>query len=163
MKHEQLWKNQAALLRRYSISSTTAAGSGHPTSCLSCADIAAVLFDKYFTYSLSNPFNVNNDRFILSKGHAAPLLYAIFAMAGAYPPSLLNSLRKIDSPLEGHPTPNFKYADAATGSLGQGLSIANGLALISKEKKEEYHFYFIGRWRTGRGPGVGSRTICLLP
>ncbi|MBK8710683.1 MAG: transketolase [Niastella sp.] len=152
MKHEQLWKNQAALLRRYSISSTTAAGSGHPTSCLSCADIAAVLFDKYFTYSLSNPFNVNNDRFILSKGHAAPLLYAIFAMAGAYPPSLLNSLRKIDSPLEGHPTPNFKYADAATGSLGQGLSIANGLALISKrEKRKNTIFTLLGDGELAEG------------
>jgi len=152
MKHEQLWKNQAALLRRYSISSTTAAGSGHPTSCLSCADIAAVLFDKYFTYSLSNPFNVNNDRFILSKGHAAPLLYAIFAMAGAYPPSLLNRLRKIDSPLEGHPTPNFKYADAATGSLGQGLSIANGLALISKrEKRKNTIFTLLGDGELAEG------------
>lgn len=152
MKHEQLWKNQAALLRRYSISATTAAGSGHPTSCLSCADIAAVLFDKYFTYSLSNPMNANNDRFILSKGHAAPLLYSVFAMAGAYPPSLLNSLRKIDSPLEGHPTPHFKYADAATGSLGQGLSIASGLALISKlEKRKNTIFTLLGDGELAEG------------
>lgn len=136
-------KQKANLLRKWSLVSTTEAGSGHPTSCMSAADITAVLFDKYFTYDLSNPLNLYNDRFILSKGHAAPLLYALFGMAGAYPLEELKTLRKFGSHLEGHPVPNFKYTEAATGSLGQGLSVGAGLALLAKREGLPYKTYVV--------------------
>ncbi|MDP2649785.1 MAG: transketolase [bacterium] len=121
-------KNKADLVRKWCLISTSIAASGHPTSCLSAADITTVLFDKYFNYDLKNPSNPNNDRLIFSKGHAAPLLYALYALAGAFPLEELKSLRKFGSRLEGHPTPNFPYAEAATGSLGQGLSVGAGIA-----------------------------------
>jgi transketolase N-terminal domain/subunit len=127
-------QQKANLLRKWSLISTTEAGSGHPTSCLSAADLTAVLFDKYFTYDISNPFNIHNDRFVLSKGHAAPLLYALFGMAGAYPLGELKTLRKFGSRFEGHPVPQYMYAEAATGSLGQGLSVGAGMALIAKRE-----------------------------
>ena len=125
-------KEKAKLVRKWCLVSTTEAGSGHPTSCLSAADITTVLFDRYFTYDLANPLNLNNDRFVLSKGHAAPLLYTLFGMAGAYPLEELKTLRKFGSRFEGHPVPKYKYAEAATGSLGQGLSVGAGLALVAK-------------------------------
>lgn len=136
-------KQKANLLRKWSLVSTTEAGSGHPTSCMSAADITAVLFEKYFTYDLSNPLNLYNDRFILSKGHAAPLLYALFGMAGAYPLEELKTLRKFGSHLEGHPVPNFKYTEAATGSLGQGLSVGAGLALLAKREGLPYKTFVV--------------------
>ncbi|MCL5433215.1 MAG: transketolase [Patescibacteria group bacterium] len=120
---------KAKLVRRLCLTSTASAGSGHPTSCLSSADLMTVLFDKYFTYDIKNIENPNNDRIIFSKGHAAPLLYSLFALSGAFPVEELNSLRKFNSNLEGHPTPRFPYAEVATGSLGQGLSIACGQAI----------------------------------
>src|ERR1043165_3686002 len=128
-------KQKANLLRKWSMISTTEAASGHPTSCMSAADIGAVLFNNFFTYDISNPLNIYNDRFVLSKGHAAPLLYSLFAMAGAYPLEELRTLRKFGSRLEGHPVPKYVYAEAATGSLGQGLSVGAGLALIAKREK----------------------------
>ncbi|MCL5970817.1 MAG: transketolase [Patescibacteria group bacterium] len=131
---------KAKLVRKWCLISTTEAASGHPTTCLSSADIATVLFDKFFKYDLSNPLNPNNDRLILSKGHAAPLLYTLFAMSGAFPIEDLKNLRKIDSPLEGHPTPNFKYTDAATGSLGQGLSVACGIAVALRAQIQNSKF-----------------------
>ncbi|MCU7551981.1 transketolase [Chitinophagaceae bacterium LB-8] len=134
MEQSKELNQKANLLRKWSLIATTEAGSGHPTSCMSAADFTAVLFDKYFTYDLSNPLNLYNDRFVLSKGHAAPLLYALFALSGAYPLEELKTLRKFGSKLEGHPVPNFKYTEAATGSLGQGLSVGAGLALISKRE-----------------------------
>jgi len=127
-------QDKARLVRKWCLVSTTEAGSGHPTSCLSAADMATILFDRYFTYDTENPLNVYNDRFVLSKGHAAPLLYTLFGMAGAYPLDELKTLRKFGSVFEGHPVPNYKYAEAATGSLGQGLSIGAGLALASKRE-----------------------------
>ncbi len=127
-------QEKAKLVRKWCLVSTTEAGSGHPTSCLSAADIATVLFDRYFTYDLDKPLNVYNDRFVLSKGHAAPLQYTLFGMAGAYPMEELKSLRKFGSVFEGHPVPKYKYADAATGSLGQGLSIGAGLAIAAKRE-----------------------------
>ena len=125
---------KAKLVRKWCLISTTEAGSGHPTSCLSAADITTVLFDHYFTYDIDNPLNLYNDRFVLSKGHAAPLLYTLFGMAGAYPLEELKTLRKLNSRFEGHPVPKYKYAEAATGSLGQGLSVGAGLALASKRE-----------------------------
>jgi transketolase len=125
---------KAKLVRKWCMVSTTEAGSGHPTSCLSAADLTTVLFDRYFTYDLKQPLNIYNDRFVLSKGHAAPLLYTLFGMAGAYPLEDIKSLRKLGSKFEGHPTPRFEYAEAATGSLGQGLSVGAGLALLGKRE-----------------------------
>lgn len=128
-------EQKAKLLRKLILTSTTAAGSGHATSSLSAVELGTVLFDKYFTYDLSNPLEIANDRFVLSKGHASPLFYALYSMSGAFPIADLKTLRKFDSPLEGHPTSHFKYTDAATGSLGQGLSVGNGLAYLLKNQK----------------------------
>lgn len=134
MENLEELRKKANLVRKWCLISTTQAGSGHPTSCLSAADAAAVLFDRYFTYDLDDPLNLYNDRLVLSKGHAAPLLYTLFGMAGAYPLEELKTLRKFGSRFEGHPVPKYKYAEAATGSLGQGLSVGAGLALIAKRE-----------------------------
>jgi len=123
----------AQRLRRHSIISTTEAASGHPTTCCSCADIVATLFfNNHLRFEVPNPLNIYNDRFILSKGHAAPVLWAAWAEAGAYPVDRMLTLRRIDSELEGHPTFRSPYAGAATGSLGQGLSIGLGIALAAR-------------------------------
>lgn len=123
----------ARLIRYFILISTTEAGSGHPTSSLSAADlIAALLFGNIFRFDKDNPNHPNNDRLIFSKGHASPLLYALWAAAGKVSEQELKTLRKFTSHLEGHPTPAFPYAEAATGSLGQGLSIGLGMALNAK-------------------------------
>ena len=137
------WQAKAKLLRKWSMISTTEAASGHPTSCMSAADIGAVLFDKYFTYDIANPLNLYNDRFVLSKGHAAPLLYALFGMTGAYPLEELRTLRKLGSRFEGHPVPKYVYAEAATGSLGQGLSVGDGLAIHAKRENLPYKTFVL--------------------
>src|SRR5271166_3841493 len=100
----ELLKGIANQLRIHSIEATTAAGSGHPTSCCSAADLVATLFFGQMRYDAKNPHFYNNDRFILSKGHAAPLLYAAWAEAGLFPTADLLKLRRLDSDLEGHPT-----------------------------------------------------------
>ncbi|MBI5367260.1 MAG: transketolase [Planctomycetes bacterium] len=123
---------RAARLRADSIRATTAAGSGHPTTCLSAADLASVLFFHELRCEPQHPENPANDRVIFSKGHAAPLLYAAWAQLGAIPYEKLLTLRRFDSELEGHPTPRFRWSDAATGSLGQGLSVGAGMALAGK-------------------------------
>ncbi|OQP44104.1 transketolase [Niastella koreensis] len=143
MKNTSAWEEKAKLLRKWCLVSTTAAGSGHPTSCLSAADIATVLFDKYFTYDVTNPLNIYNDRFVLSKGHAAPLLYALFGMSNAYDLNELKTLRKLNSRFEGHPVPKYKYAEAATGSLGQGLSVGAGLAIAAKRENLPFTTYVL--------------------
>jgi transketolase len=123
----------AKLLRYYSLVSTTEAGSGHPSSCLSAADVmAALFFGGSFRADLTNPQNPNNDRLIFSKGHAAPLLYSLYAAAGAVSENELLNLRRFGSKLEGHPTMRFPYTEAATGSLGQGLSVGAGQAYAAK-------------------------------
>lgn len=119
----------AQRLRYHSVVTTHAAGSGHPTSCMSCAEIMATLFFHALRYRIDEPEFPGNDRFILSKGHAAPILWAVLAEAGAFPLDDLDTLRQIGSNLEGHPTPRSRWVDAATGSLGQGLSIGAGMAL----------------------------------
>ena len=136
-------QQKAKLIRKWALISTTEAGSGHPTSCLSAADLATVLFEKYFTYDLANPLNLYNDRFVLSKGHASPLLYTLFGMAGAYSLEELRTLRKFGSRFEGHPVPNFVYTEAATGSLGQGLSVAAGLAWLAKRENLPYKTFVL--------------------
>ncbi|MCW5932683.1 MAG: transketolase [Fimbriimonadia bacterium] len=122
-------KAKAQILRSHSIRSTTEAGSGHPTTCLSAADLMSALFFYAFRYDVPNPDNPRNDHLVLSKGHASPLQYAAWAEAGAFPVDHLMTLRKVDSDLEGHATPRFRWYGAATGSLGQGLSISVGVAL----------------------------------
>src|SRR5215467_16342207 len=119
-------------LRIDSVISTTEAGSGHPTSCLSAADLMAAVFFHAMRFDVANPHNGTNDRFVLSKGHAAPILYAAWAEAGAFPVERLKTLRQFGSDLEGHPTPRLPWIDVATGSLGQGLSNGIGMAINAK-------------------------------
>src|SRR3990170_4837710 len=120
----------ARLIRYFILISTTEAGSGHPSSSLSAVELmAGLLFGGAFRFDADNPKHPNNDRLIFSKGHASPLLYALWAAAGKVSEQELKTLRKFTSHLEGHPTPAFSYAEAATGSLGQGLSIGFGMAL----------------------------------
>ena len=139
----ELLKGIANQLRIHSITATTAAGSGHPTSCCSAADVMAALFFGHMRYDAKNPHYHNNDRFILSKGHAAPLLYAAWAEAGLFPTADLLKLRTLGSDLEGHPTPRLAFADVATGSLGQGLSVGVGMALAGRLDKLDYNTYVL--------------------
>ncbi|AFZ36419.1 Transketolase [Stanieria cyanosphaera PCC 7437] len=131
---EQLkqWQELAQQLRVDSIRATTAAGSGHPTSSMSAADLMAVLLAKYLSYDFDHPDNPNNDHFILSKGHASPLLYAMYKAAGVIDEDELMSLRKFGSRFEGHPVPLIPWVEVATGSLGQGLPIGVGIGLAGK-------------------------------
>jgi transketolase len=123
----------ATLIRYYILVSTTEAGSGHPTSSLSPTDLMTVLFfGGFFRYDLKKPDYPNNDRLIFSKGHASPLFYSLYAAAGIISEKKLKTLRKFGSPLEGHPTMEFPYTEAATGSLGQGLSVGVGMAINAK-------------------------------
>lgn len=118
------------LLRYDILTSTTAAGTGHPTSSLSATELmTALMFGGFYQYDFDNPDYIFNDRLIFSKGHASPLYYALFHVAGQLSHDELMTLRKFDSVLEGHPTPRFKFTEAATGSLGQGLSVGVGMAL----------------------------------
>jgi transketolase len=139
----ELLKGIANQLRIHSISATTTAGSGHPTSCCSMADLMAALFFGHMRYDAKTPKYHNNDRFILSKGHAAPILYAAWAEAGLFPVEELQKLRRIDSDLEGHPTPRLPFADVATGSLGQGLGVGVGVALAARLDKLDYNTYVL--------------------
>jgi transketolase len=141
----QQWKELAAQLRVDSIRCTTAAGSGHPTSGMSAADLMAVLLAKYLRYDWANPHYANNDRLIFSKGHGCPLLYAMYKAAGAITDAELLTLRKFGSRLQGHPNPHvLPYVDVATGSLGQGLPIGVGMALNGKNlDKLPYHVWVL--------------------
>src|SRR5436190_12510488 len=130
-------------LRIHSINATTAAGSGHPSSCCSAADITAALFFGHMRYDPKNPHYANNDRFILSKGHAAPLLYAAWAETGLFPAGDLLKLRELGSDLEGHPTPRLAFVDVATGSLGQGPSVGVGMALSARLDNLDYRTYVL--------------------
>ncbi|HNA26881.1 MAG: transketolase [Nitrospira sp.] len=136
--------NKATTLRIESVKATSEAGSGHPSSCCSAADIVAVLFFSVMRYDPKNPKLPNSDRFVLSKGHAAPLLYAAWAEAGLFPKSELLKLRTLGSDLEGHPTPRLSFVDMATGSLGQGLPAGVGLAFNAKSiDKTDYRTYVL--------------------
>ena len=137
-------RNKATTLRIESIRATSESGTGHPTSCCSAADIVATLFFSVMRYDPRNPRNPNNDRFVLSKGHAAPLLYAAWAEAGLFDVKELIKLRTLKSDLEGHPTPRLPFVDVATGSLGQGLAAGVGLALNAKKvDKSGYRTYVL--------------------
>lgn len=139
---EQL-REKARLLRIHSLRATTAAASGHPTSCLSAADLVAAVFFYAMKFDRSNPNSLASDRFVLSKGHAAPVLYAALAEAGVFPVSRLMTLRQFGSELEGHPTPLIPGVDAATGSLGQGLSVGAGLALGARAQNSAARAYVL--------------------
>jgi transketolase len=136
-------KLMANKLRINSIKATTASKSGHPTSCMSCADIISALFFSEFK---------KNDEFILSKGHSVPILWSVFAEAGIIKESELKNLRKINSTLEGHPTKRMPMIKIATGSLGQGLSSGVGMALAKKLKKDDGMVYVLqGDGETAEG------------
>ena len=142
-KSLELLAEKARLLRIHSMRMTTAAGSGHPTSCLSAAELMAATFFYAMRFDRSNPNSLASDRFVLSKGHAAPILYAALAEAGVFPVSRLMTLRQFSSELEGHPTPRIPGVDAATGSLGQGLSVGSGLALGARLQKSTARVYVL--------------------
>ena len=136
-------KNIATQLRIDSIVSTSEAGSGHPTTCCSAAEIVATLFFAEMRFNPQEPQNDQNDRFVLSKGHAAPILYSAWAEAGLFPRAELKKLREISSDLEGHPTPRLPFVDVATGSLGQGLPAAVGIALNARRIGSDYRTYVL--------------------
>jgi transketolase len=136
-------KNIATRLRIDSVRSTSEAGSGHPSTCCSAAEIMAALFFSEMRYDPRTPDNPDNDRFVLSKGHAAPILYAAWAEAGIIERDDQLALRKLDSDLEGHPTPRLPWVDVATGSLGQGVCAAVGIALNARRIGSEYRTYVL--------------------
>ncbi len=144
--------NIATQLRIDSVRSTTEAGSGHPSSCCSAADIVAALFFAEMRFDPQHPQRPDSDRFVLSKGHAAPLLYAAWAESGAFDRSKLLELREISSDLEGHPTPRLPFVDVATGSLGQGICVAVGLGLNARRIGSDYRTYaLIGDGESAEG------------
>jgi transketolase len=128
------WNDLAAQIAVDSIRATTAAGSGHPTSSMSCAHLLSVLFADHLRFDVKDPAYRGNDRFVMSKGHAAPALYAALKAVGAFDDEMLLSLRKEGSPLQGHPAPieDMPWVDVATGSLGQGLAVGLGMALAMR-------------------------------
>lgn len=124
---------KARLMRRDSLRMVAAAGSGHPGGSLSAADIMAVLFFDEMRFRPDNPKDPDRDRFVLSKGHASPILYAALARSGFIPLDELKTFRRIDSRLQGHPSMKaLPYVEISTGSLGQGISAANGMAIAAK-------------------------------
>jgi transketolase len=131
-------------LRVDSIRSSTAAGSGHPTSSMSAADLIAVLISRYLQYDWNRPKDPNNDHLIFSKGHASPLVYAMFKAVGAITDAEMMTFRQFGSRMQGHPTPAIPWVDVATGSLGQGLPIAVGVALAGQKlDKLPYHVWVV--------------------
>ena len=143
MDKEVVLSKIATRLRIHSVKMTTKAGSGHPTTCLSMADLIACLFFDEMRFNPQDPHDWANDEFVLSKGHAAPILWAAYAEAGIISERSLMTLRKITSVLEGHPTPRMKWIKAATGSLGQGLSVGVGMAVAMKLGKSPGRVYVL--------------------
>src|SRR4030067_1760295 len=140
-------ENLARLIRYFILVSTTEAGSGHPSSSLSATELmTGLLFGGTFRFDPDQPLHPNNDRLIFSKGHASPLFYASWAAAGAVAEQELMALRKFGSPLEGHPTVAFRYTEASTGSLGQGLSGGLGRAFNAKylDRLPYYTYVLLG-------------------
>jgi transketolase len=136
---------RATEIRKDILRMTTEAGSGHPSSSLSAAEVVTALyFGGFLRYDPKNPHWPDRDRFILSKGHAAPVLYAALAEAGFFPKDQILTLRKFGSPLEGHPNmTRLGGVEASTGSLGQGLSLGVGHALAARVDKKSYHAYVL--------------------
>jgi transketolase len=145
-------RNIATRLRIDSLRSTSEAGSGHPSTCFSAAEIMAALFFAEMRYDPRDAANPDNDRFVLSKGHAAPVLYAAWAEAGIIRREEVLTLRRFDSDLEGHPTPRLPWVDVATGSLGQGLCAGVGIALNARRIDSDYRTYvLLGDGETAEG------------
>ncbi len=143
MDHKEL-QQQANQMRILAVDSVFNAKSGHPGGSLSICDIVSVLFFKEMKIDVANPKWEDRDRFVLSKGHAAPAYYAALALKGFFPVEDLKTLRKVDSYLQGHPCINkVPGVDMSTGSLGQGLSAANGMAMVAKYDKKDYRVYAI--------------------
>src|SRR6058998_4313625 len=139
-----LYRQIARQLRADSIRSSTAAGSGHPTSSLSAADLMAVLLAGHLRYDWSKPRDPANDHLIFSKGHASPLVYAVFRAAGVIDDKELLTFRRLGSRLQGHPTPVLPWVDVATGSLGEGMPIAVGIAMAGKQlDRLPYHVWVL--------------------
>ena len=136
-------RNIATQLRIDSVRSTSRSRQRPSDELLSAADIVAALFFAEMRFDPKNPQNPDNDRFVLSKGHAAPILYAAWAEAGLFPRDELLKLRRIDSDLEGHPTPRLPFVDVATGSLGQGICAAIGIALNARRIGSSYRTYVL--------------------
>ncbi len=135
--------NIATRLRIESVRATSEAGSGHPSTCCSAAELVAALFFAEMRYDPADPQHPDNDRFVLSKGHAAPILYAAWAEAGFLARADLLSLRRFESDLEGHPTPRLPFVDVATGSLGQGLAAGVGIALNARRIASDHRTYVL--------------------
>lgn len=141
MKDIKIFQTITQRVRYNIITSTTSAGSGHPSSSLSAVELTSVLFfGGFFKQDTKDFGSLLNDKFILSKGHAAPLLYSLYEAAGVITKEELLSLRKFESHLQGHPTPEFPFVDVTTGSLGQGLSVGTGMALGLKLKGKSLKF-----------------------
>jgi transketolase len=137
-------ERKANLIRSHVIRMTRSAGSGHPGGSLSSTDIISALFFKVMNHRSSDPNWEDRDRFVLSKGHAAPAYYAALAESGYFPIDELSTLRKLNSRLQGHPSKNkLPGVEMSTGSLGQGLSVANGMALAAKLDRKTYRIYCI--------------------
>ncbi|HEU5288632.1 MAG TPA: thiamine pyrophosphate-dependent enzyme, partial [Candidatus Limnocylindria bacterium] len=137
-----VYRQLARQLRADSIRCSTPVGSGHPTSSLSAADLMAVLLAGHLRYDWKKPDDPANDHLIFSKGHASPLVYALFRAAGAIDDAELMTFRRLGSRLQGHPTPLLPWVDVATGSLGQGMPIAVGMALAAKRLwKAPFHIW----------------------
>jgi transketolase len=148
----QALEDVATRLRIESVRATTAAGSGHPTSAASAADLVAAMFFAVMKLDPEHPRSPAGDRFVLSKGHAAPLLYAAWAELGVVPREALTALRTLDSDLEGHPTPRLPFVDVATGSLGQGLGVGVGLAMGARWLGSDARvFVLLGDGETAEG------------
>jgi transketolase len=144
--------NIATRLRIDSVRSTSEAASGHPSTCCSAAEIVAALFFAEMRYDPRDPQNPDNDRFVLSKGHGAPILYAAWAEVGFLKREDLLTLRRLDSDLEGHPTPRLPFVDVGTGSLGQGLAAGVGIALNARRINSDYRTYvLLGDGETAEG------------
>ena len=143
-EEQKQWQEIGQQLRVEAVRVSGVAGSGHPTSSMSAADLMAVLISKYLHYDFAEPENPANDHLIFSKGHASPLLYAIYKAVGAVTGEEMATYRQLGSRLEGHPTPDLPWVDVATGSLGQGLPIAVGVALAAKKLDQlDYHTWVL--------------------
>ncbi|HTM01895.1 MAG TPA: transketolase [Vicinamibacterales bacterium] len=155
-------KNIATRLRIDSVRATSEAGSGHPSTCCSAAELMAALFFSEMRYDPADAENEDNDRFVLSKGHAAPVLYAAWAEAGIIGRDDLLTLRKFDSDLEGHPTPRLPWVDVATGSLGQGICAGVGIALNARRIGSDYRTYvLLGDGETAEGSVWESAEVAV--
>src|ERR687895_209348 len=133
MDERELWRELGQQLRVDAVRASAKAKSGHPTSSMSAADLAAVLLARHFRYDFDEPKSPANDRIVFSKGHASPLVYGLFRAAGVISEDEFMTYRQLGSRLEGHPTPVLPWVDVATGSLGQGLPIGVGMALAGKK------------------------------